>query len=271
MPKLQTRPLEWFKPDPTQPRKSFDPDEIDRLGDDMLKRGVLVPLIAREEGNHGIITDGGRRRLAAERKGMKELPVIIYEKPQSALEIKGIQLATEIHRAGLSDHERYLACTELMAMNPEWQYADLAKFLNMNPPAITKLMSVARCTVAWQEALVAGRVGITECYAVSSRPEAEQAQLLSEKLSGASRDDIVRSAKRNRNNGDKPSVKVSRVNFVLPSSGVRIVVSGAGQSLDDLHESLSESVREVRKARDQGQDIKAFQAVMSAKSKKRGE
>jgi hypothetical protein len=52
------------------------------------------------------------------------------------------------------------------------------------------------------------------------------------------------------------------------SSGVSIVASGAELSLDDLVDSLGQAQKEARKARDQGQDIKSFQAVMAAKSKK---
>ncbi len=264
---IQTRPYDWFNPDPTQPRKWFDPEEIDRLGADMESRGVLMPLLARAEGNHGIIIDGGRRWLAAGRKKIKELPVIIYEKTHTASEIKGIQLATAIHRAELSDYERYAACTELLKLNPGWSYVDLAKFLNMNPPAITKLMSVAKCSVEWQEAFAAGRVGVTEMYAVSSQPETIQAELLNEKLAGASRDELVRSAKRH-SDVDKPSVKLTRIKYILPSSGVSIITSGAELSLDDYIDALGEAQKEARKARDHGGDIKSFQAVNVAKNKK---
>ena len=265
---IQTRLHTWFTPDPLQPRKWFDPDEIDRLGEDMLKRCVLMPLLARVEGNHGIIIDGWRRWLAAGRKEIKELPVIVYEKTRTATEIKGIQLATAIHRAELTDPERHAACTELLKLNTGWTYADLAKFLNVNPPAITKLMSVTKCSVEWQEAFAAGRVGVTEMYAVSSQPENIQAELLNEKLAGASRDELIRSAKRHRN-VDKPSVKLTRIKYVLPSSGLSIIASGAELSLDDYIEALSEAQKEAKRARDHGGDIKSFQAVNVAKNKKR--
>ena len=62
-------------------------------------------------------------------------------------------------------------------------------------------------------------------------------------------------------------MKLTRVNFMLPSAGVQFVVKGDGLSLDDLCDSLGEAVREVKRARDQGQDIKSFQAVMTARAK----
>ena len=110
-------------------------------------------------------------------------------------------------------------------------------------------------------------VGIGDCYAASGLPEAEQAGFLTLKLSGASRDAIVHAGRKSRS-GNTPSVKVTRVKCQLPS-GVCIVASGQGLSLDDLIESLGEAQKEAKKAREQGLDAKTFQSVMRDKSKKR--
>ena len=267
---LQTRPRDWFKPDPKQPRTSYDEDEVARLGDDMLARGVLVPLLARPEGNHGIIIDGWRRWLAAGKKGINELPVIITEKGQTQMEVRGIQIATAIHRADLTGFEKWMACKELLSLNPDWQLADLAKFLHLGASTITKLMSPSKSSKAWQEALANGQVGIGDCYAAAGLPEAEQATLLTMKLSGASRDDLAQAGRKHRN-GSKPSIKLTRVKCILPSSGVSIIASGAELSLDDFIESLGEAQKEAKKARDNGGDIKSFQAVLKAKNKNRTE
>ena len=176
--------------------------------------------------------------------------------------------ATEnFQRSDLTDNEKWLTCKELRDANPQWQLQDLATHLHLSPGTITKLFSPAKCSVAWQQALAAGRVSIGDCYAASGLPEAEQAALLALKLSGASRDDIVHAGRKSRN-GNTPSVKVTRMRLQLPQSGVCIVASGAGLSLDDLIESLGEAQREAKKARDQGLDARTFQAVMKDKSKK---
>ena len=270
MASLQTRPRDWFKPDPKQPRTSYDEDEVNRLGDDMLARGVLVPLLARLEGNHGIIIDGWRRWLAAGKKGIAELPVIITDKAQTDMEVRGIQIATAIHRADLTGYEKWMACNELLSINLEWKLADLAKFLHLGAPAISKLMSPSKTTKAWQEALEAGRVTISDCYAASGLPEAEQAALLAMKLSGASRDDLTQAGRKHRN-GTKPLIKLTRVKCILPSSGVSIIASGAELSLDAFIDSLAEAQKEAKRSRDSGGDIKSFQSLMNAKSKKKNE
>ena len=255
---MQMKPVGFFKADPKNPRTSADETDLDRLGDDMLARGVLVPLLAKPDGT---IIDGWRRWLAARRKGIKELPVIITDKPEA--EIKGIQLATVFHRADLTSHEKWLACAELMCMNPGWQLKDLAEFLHLGAPAITKLLSPGKCSVAWQQALAAGRVGISDCYAASSLPEADQAALLALKLSGASRDAIVQAGRKSRN-GSTPAVKLSRVKIAMPQATV--VLSGKELSMSEVVELLAETLKEARKAADQF-DVKTWQSMMKDKAK----
>ena len=56
---------------------------------------------------------------------------------------------------------------------------------------------------------------------------------------------------------------------MLPS-GVTIVASGAHLSLDEFIESLAESQREAKKAREQGLDARTFQSVMRDKARNSG-
>ena len=97
---MQMKTTGALKADPKNPRKTVDEKDSDRLGDDMLARGVLVPLLVKPDGT---IIDGWRRWMAAQRKGIKELPVIITDKPE--MEIKGIQLATVFHKSDLTGYE----------------------------------------------------------------------------------------------------------------------------------------------------------------------
>ncbi len=87
------------------------------------------------------------------------------------------------------------------------------------------------------------------------------------KLSGASRDAIEQAGRKSRN-GTAPAVKVARVKCVLPS-GVNVVVSGEGVSLDESIDALSEAIKEMKRARELGYTAKTFAAAMKDRSKKR--
>ena len=247
-----------------QARQDFDQAKLMALADSLLA-GQLQPI--------GVLSDytliWGERRLRAAllKKEITHLLAVVFDNEVTESQFLLMRATENFQRADLTDNEKWLTCKELRDANPQWQLQDLAEHLHLSPGTITKLMSPAKCSVAWREALAAGRVSIGECYAASGLPETEQAALLALKLSGASRDEIVHAGRKSRK-GNTPSVKVTRVKCHLPS-GVCIVASGAGLSLDDLIDSFGEAQKEAKKARDQGLDAKTFQSVMRDKSKKR--
>jgi hypothetical protein len=166
----------------------------------------------------------------------------------------------------LSGHEEVVGLPqELMRLNPSWQLKDLAAQLHLDPSMVTRLLSPSKCIDAAQSALREGRIGISDCYAISKLPIEEQAAVLAQKLSARSRDAIEQAGRKQR--VSPTTVKVTRIKAVL-SSGVSIVASGKGLSLDDLIESLGEAQKEAKKAREQGLDAKTFSAVLRDKARK---
>jgi ParB family chromosome partitioning protein len=259
---VQMKPTGLLKADPKNPRKDADERELDHLGDDMLARGVLVPLLIRPE---LIIIDGWRRYLAALRKGIKELPCIVTEKPEA--EIPGIRLATVFHKVDLTAYEKAMACVELLESRPGSQMKDIAEYLHIDASSVTRWCSVSRVIQAWKDALKEGKVGISDCYAASKLPEKDQAGLLALKLSGASRDAIEQAGRKSRN-GKAPAVRVSSIRCPLPS-GTTVVVKGNEISIEDAIEALTELVKAMKKASEEGIDGTTFARVCADKAKAR--
>jgi ParB family chromosome partitioning protein len=257
---LTIKPLAFFKADPNQPRRQFTESELRSLGASMKALGQLQPVGARPDGT---LLWGERRLRAAQLVGLKELSVIITDRPLSDSEIRLIQLTENMHRADLTGYEKWLACAELMAMNPQWQMKDLAQHLQLDPSMATRLLSPSKCVSAWQEALKSGRVGISDCYAASKLDEQEQAELLALKLSGASRDAIEQAGRKKRS-GNAPAVRVARIKCPV-ASGAVVQISGEGLSLDDAIVAAQEWIKEARKASEQGLDAKTFERVCKAK------
>jgi len=260
MPQLLTKPLSWFHPDPGQPRKSFDEPADRALGESMLSVGQLQPVGAKGDGT---LLWGGRRFRAAQLVGIKELSVIITDKPLSDTEIRIIQQIENLHRTDLSGYERWQAGCELMHMNPNWQMKDLAEHLKLDPSMVTPLLSPSRCIGEVQEALKAGKIGISDCYAISKLPESEQAALLAQKLHGASRDELDRQVRKQRNG--PPAVKVDHVRIALPNN-VAVALSGSNLGMAEVVSVLSQVLREAKKAAAQ-YDVKTFQSMMKDRAR----
>ena len=262
---LTTKPLTFFKPDPKQARQHYDEADDRQLGESMKALGQLQPVGAKPDGT---LLWGHRRLRAALLVGLKDLQVIITDRQLSDTEIRLIQLTENLHRSDLTAYEKWLACAELMCMSPKWQLKDLAEHLHLDPSMLTRLLSPSRCIEAVQNALWEGQIGISDCYATSKLPEKEQAALLAMKLSGASRDAIEHAVRKTRSGG-QAAVRVQKVKCILPS-GVSVVVSGKGVSLDESIEALGEAIKEMKRARELGYTAKTFAAAMKDKAKQAG-
>jgi len=260
---LTQKPLSWFKVAP-QPRTHFDEGELRQLGES-LKVRQLQPVLARPD---GMLVAGERRLRAAKLVGLKELLVVVSEEPMSESELRIFQLIENLHRADLTDSEKWHACEELLRLNPGWSNKDLAAHLKLSEGTVTKYLAAGKAVPEVQQALEAGEIGITAVYEIARAAPDQQAELLALKRGGTSRDGLASHVRRQKSE-DAPQVRLKRIACPL-ASGVSITAAGDDLSLDDLIEALGEAQKEARKARDQGLDAKTFSAVMKDKAKKGG-
>jgi ParB family chromosome partitioning protein len=260
MAQLTTKPLSWFKTNP-QARKTLDEAELRLLGES-LRHKQIQPVLAKPDGT---IIAGERRYRAAKLADLPNLMVIITDEPLTDAEVRAIQLTENIHRADLTGHEKWQAGKELIELKPGWQGKDLAEHLHLDPSSVTRWMSPGKCTLAWQDALRDGKVGISDCYAASKLAPEDQAGLLALKLSGGSRDALEQAGRRKRS-AATAAVRASKIKIML-TSGVTVTVTGNDLSLDDAIEAVKDAVKEMTKGRDLGLDSKTIQAVARDKAK----
>jgi len=256
------KPLGWFKPDERELARHDDQQEIRRRGEDMLANGQLQAVGATEDGR---MIYGHGRHLSAEAVGIKTLQVKIYPASLPDTQFRLIRAAENLQRKDLTSHRKWLLCADLMRGNPTWQMKDLADHLHLDPSMVTRLLSPGKCIPAVQEALADGKLGISDCYAISKLPEPEQAGMLARKLSGASRDAIEQAGRKTRNVG-KQAVRVARIK--CPMSRAVVQISGADISLDEAIEAAQEWVKEAKKASEQGLCAKTFERLCRDKAKK---
>jgi ParB family transcriptional regulator, chromosome partitioning protein len=104
-----------FQPDPNQPRKEFDPEQIDNLVESIRKVGILQPLLLPETSATPPyqIIEGERRWLAAQSVGLEE--VLVYVKRDlSSEEISLAQVIANANRTDLTDFELAIAIHALL-------------------------------------------------------------------------------------------------------------------------------------------------------------
>lgn len=97
-------PLQKIEPNPLQPRKTFDPDELASLAESIRMHGIIQPLTVRKlpSGFYQIIA-GERRWRAAKMAGLSEVPVLV--KDLSDESAAAVSLVENLQRADLNPIE----------------------------------------------------------------------------------------------------------------------------------------------------------------------
>jgi ParB family chromosome partitioning protein len=76
---LQSIPVDAIDPNPEQPRRVFDPEQIQSLADSIRRHGVLQPVVVRRAGDRYELVVGERRWRASREAGLATLPAIIAD------------------------------------------------------------------------------------------------------------------------------------------------------------------------------------------------
>jgi ParB family chromosome partitioning protein len=77
-------PIEELRPLKNQPRKVFDDQKLAELEASIKARGIIQPLVVRKMADHYQIIAGERRWRAAQKAGLKKVPVLIQEATEDA-------------------------------------------------------------------------------------------------------------------------------------------------------------------------------------------
>ncbi|MDP3368694.1 MAG: ParB/RepB/Spo0J family partition protein [Brevundimonas sp.] len=112
---VQMAPIESLKPNPDQPRKIFDREDLEELAASIRDKGVLQPILVRthpkEDGVWQIIA-GERRWRAAQMARLTEAPIIVKEMDDVA--VFEVAIIENVQRADLNPLEEADAYRMLM-------------------------------------------------------------------------------------------------------------------------------------------------------------
>jgi ParB family chromosome partitioning protein len=133
-------PVENIHPNPAQPRRSFDKDDLNDLAASIREKGVIQPLIVRERKDHPDsfeIVAGERRWRASQMAQLHELPVIV--RTYDDTEVLEIAIIENIQRADLNPVEEAAGYEQLMGRFGHTQ-EKLAEALGKSRSYIANLM-----------------------------------------------------------------------------------------------------------------------------------
>lgn len=105
-------PIERLKPNPDQPRRTFDPEDLNDLCASIKEKGIIQPLIVRQKGEDYEIVAGERRWRAAQMAQLHQIPVLVRELDDT--EVLEIAIIENIQRADLNAVEEAAGYRQLM-------------------------------------------------------------------------------------------------------------------------------------------------------------
>ena len=111
---LRMRPLQRVEPNPDQPRRDFNEEELQALADSIAVHGILQPLTVRElpQSQYYQIIAGERRWRAARLAGLTEIPALVVEADdRKAMELALIE---NLQRQDLNPVEEALGYQSLL-------------------------------------------------------------------------------------------------------------------------------------------------------------
>ncbi len=137
-PSYREVPVELIRPNPTQPRRSFDEDSLDLLAETIAEAGVIQPLSVRplSDGRYELIA-GERRWRAAQRAGLETVPAIL----RTEEETKRLQIALieNMSREDLNPIEEAQGCAALVE-DLELSKEEVARRLGRSRSAVSNLI-----------------------------------------------------------------------------------------------------------------------------------
>jgi ParB family chromosome partitioning protein len=156
-------PLREIRPNPRQPRRSFDEERLAELAESIRQQGVLQPLVVRrvEQGYELII--GERRLRAAQRAGLDAVPVVVKE--ASDAQSLEMALVENIQREELTPIEEALAYRQLMEEFHLTQ-EEIASRVGKSRPVVTNLLRVLNLPDEIKEEVDRGSISVGHARAL---------------------------------------------------------------------------------------------------------
>ena len=130
-------PIDQIDPNPTQPRQSMG--DLSELMASISEKGIIEPLVVRQQSGRYQIVAGERRYQAAVQVGLRELPVVFRDADDT--EIIEIALVENLQRKDLTPFEEAEAL-QALSQRCGYTHEDLARRLGKSRTAITESLSL---------------------------------------------------------------------------------------------------------------------------------
>jgi ParB family chromosome partitioning protein len=157
--------IEEVLPNRSQPRKHFDDSKLQELAESIKENGILEPLIVRRMGQGYEIIVGERRWRAAQKAGLREVPVLVKEiEGREALEISLIENLQRENLNPVEEAEGFRRLMDEFGLNQE----DVASRVGKDRTTVANTLRLLKLPPEIREHLVQNRMTSGHARAILS-------------------------------------------------------------------------------------------------------
>ena len=167
-------PIDSIRPNPHQPRKSFDPIALDELKASIAEHGVLVPVLVRERGEGYELVAGERRWRACAALQRETIPAIV--RPGGDRESLEVAIIENLQRENLNALEEAAGIAQLIDAHGFTQ-EQVAQRLGKSRPTISNTLRLLTLPEAVKALIADGRLTAGHAKALLGAPENARLEL----------------------------------------------------------------------------------------------
>jgi len=166
LPEYVSVPIAELVESSTNPRKAFDEQQLEELAESIRSKGILSPLLVRRENGHFEIVTGARRYRAAQRAGLREVPVRVATLTDE--EVLETQIVENLLRSDIHPFEEAKGFRALLEREgTAYTIEKLAAKTGKNPSYIAKRLRLLDLVPLAADAFTAGHIGIEHALLVA--------------------------------------------------------------------------------------------------------
>lgn len=132
-------PLDQIKPNPYQPRTTFDEAALDELADSIKENGIIQPIIVKKMNGYYAIVAGERRYRASKKAGLNVIPAIV--RPYEKSKVIELALIENLQREDLSCVEEAKAYSQMMS-ELGYNHSEIAKKVGKSRSYVTNMVGL---------------------------------------------------------------------------------------------------------------------------------
>ncbi|MFN7974082.1 MAG: ParB/RepB/Spo0J family partition protein [Acidobacteriota bacterium] len=160
--------IDLIAPNPRQPRKSFDSNDLQSLARSVAEQGVITPIVVRPSGDRYELVAGERRWRAAQMAGLRRVPALVRDLADAkSLEVALVENIQRQELNAIEEAEAYRVLSEDFHVTQE----EIATRVGKDRSTIANTLRLLKLPDAVRQLVADGKLSAGQARALLALPD----------------------------------------------------------------------------------------------------